>query len=837
VALAALLAIITVSVGVRFEYDNWLSGFDTFTMFLPWFGSIGDRLRDGQIPAWSPYYSSGAPTAGDAGGGWMYLPVMLTFTFFPAITAFKVMVLLQSLIGGIATYFFGRRIGYLPLAALFGASALAVGPMMYSATGQSTVIGQISAFLPVGMLGAELAFRAPRLSSRLGWAALAGVAISQMLMAWPQGCMYGLIIIGGWMAYRLVLAPVPLTTSGLGSWRVRLQRILISGIAIGIATVAFSAAGLLPRLDFSEQSSIPRGDYSNVIGGDYAEYTSTRIEVLSLYFQESIYWRITEQSAVVLLLAVLAIVVGRNRFGVPFFAVTSLLMMDLASNGSLTRVVFGLMPGFDLVHSHRPTATVYMVFLPFAMLAGAGVQFVLKGERRRNASLARLLPLPILLVAILAVERAGYPVGWPQVLIAVTTALVILIPGIALPGSWHRLHERLAKIAAVALIALMLAYPNGSDIVGTIRDPRNLPEWNDLFGKDPSVQATIEQVMARRDPGTAADYLQDQQAKEQPFRYASYWGVQPGGGYASTSGYRMDQHVVAILANGRPARLGLEQISGYNPLRLKHYAEYFDAMNNAPQDYHWLEVYPPALNGSQLINMLNVRYVLVSTASPVTPGIASFGIEVYRDQLVILYENPNAFPRAWIVHDVRSDTDNRGIVFLARGYVDGHTTAFVVGPLPEVSAVEGGAEPDYVNVVRHAPERIELSARSSAPGLLVVSEVYAEGWNAYVDGDKVEILRTNHALRGVPLPAGEHTVVMKYEPRSLTIGLWSTGLASVGMIGIWSWALVEWRRDGGRQPAPIQANAAVRKPIVHRKRSRPTATKRVVRPGPSSRTP
>jgi len=77
-----------IALWLRFVYDNWITEFDLFTMFIPWFGYIGDRLREGEIPAWSPYYFSGAPTAGDTGGGWMYLPVMLLYPFFHIVTAY-----------------------------------------------------------------------------------------------------------------------------------------------------------------------------------------------------------------------------------------------------------------------------------------------------------------------------------------------------------------------------------------------------------------------------------------------------------------------------------------------------------------------------------------------------------------------------------------------------------------------------------------------------------------------------------------------------------------------------------------------------------------------------
>ena len=79
-----------------------------------------------------------------------------------------------------------------------------------------------------------------------------------------------------------------------------------------------------------------------------------------------------------------------------------------------------------------------------------------------------------------------------------------------------------------------------------------------------------------------------------------------------------------------------------------------------------------------------------------------------------------------------------------------------------------------------------------------MSEPYAKGWNAYVDGEEVGVLRTNHALRGVPLTAGDHTVVLKYEPRSLAVGLGVTGGAILALAGVWIWALVDGLRGARR---------------------------------------
>ena len=94
-----------------------------------------------------------------------------------------------------------------------------------------------------------------------------------------------------------------------------------------------------------------------------------------------------------------------------------------------------------------------------------------------------------------------------------------------------------------------------------------------------------------------------------------------------------------------------------------------------------------------------------------------------------------------------------------------------------------------------------IATQAAAPGLLVVSEVYESGWRAYVDGDEVEILPTHHALRGVPIPSGEHTVEMRYDPLSLRLGLWISGIATAAMVAVfiiagWSWLSGRVRRVG-----------------------------------------
>jgi len=140
-ALGVFTAFAAIALWLRFVYDNWITEFDLFTMFIPWFGYIGDRIRDGDIPAWSPHYFSGAPTVGNPSGGWMYLLVMLIYPLFHIVTATKVLLLCHVFLSGLATYAFSRRIGLGAAGALTSAMIFALGEIIYGGTNFCTVGG------------------------------------------------------------------------------------------------------------------------------------------------------------------------------------------------------------------------------------------------------------------------------------------------------------------------------------------------------------------------------------------------------------------------------------------------------------------------------------------------------------------------------------------------------------------------------------------------------------------------------------------------------------------------------------------------------------------------
>jgi uncharacterized membrane protein YfhO len=61
--------------------------------------------------------------------------------------------------------------------------------------------------------------------------------------------------------------------------------------------------------------------------------------------------------------------------------------------------------------------------------------------------------------------------------------------------------------------------------------------------------------------------------------------------------------------------------------------------------------------------------------------------------------------------------------------------------------------------------------KNSGEAVAVFAEIwYDKGWNAYLDGKKVPYFRANYILRAMKLPAGEHQVEFKFEPKSYLVG-------------------------------------------------------------------
>ncbi|HEY3788249.1 MAG TPA: YfhO family protein, partial [Urbifossiella sp.] len=164
--------------------------------------------------------------------------------------------------------------------------------------------------------------------------------------------------------------------------------------------------------------------------------------------------------------------------------------------------------------------------------------------------------------------------------------------------------------------------------------------------------------------------------------------------------------------------------------------------------------------------LLNVRFI-VRPASASEPGA------IYQDSAWKIYENPDAVPRAWLVHQttvepVDSNLWNR----LPASGAEARQLALLAEPLESsLDAAPPATDAEHANYGRPGAGQLEVDVHSTGRALLVLSELFYPGWKAEVNGRPVKILQVDGALRGVVVPRGDSRVSMHYIPVSFYAGL------------------------------------------------------------------
>jgi hypothetical protein len=167
---------------------------------------------------------------------------------------------------------------------------------------------------------------------------------------------------------------------------------------------------------------------------------------------------------------------------------------------------------------------------------------------------------------------------------------------------------------------------------------------------------------------------------------------------------------------------------------------------------------------------------------------------VYEQNGVLILRNHRAMPRAWLVGEAEAVREGEALSRI-RGEGDmqfdpRRTVLLEVHP-HELPALPGGlvAPDSSVRIVTYQPNRLVIETSAPTATVLVLSEIFYPGWEATVDGQRVNINVANYLLRAVPLSAGAHRVEMRYTAPAARSGalISIVTLCLVGGLLIYSW--------------------------------------------------
>ncbi len=231
-----------------------------------------------------------------------------------------------------------------------------------------------------------------------------------------------------------------------------------------------------------------------------------------------------------------------------------------------------------------------------------------------------------------------------------------------------------------------------------------------------------------------------------------------------------------------------KSIGGYHPAKLRRYQEVIEShLSPEIRRFHNAVVQHGgdlnAVNPDSLypvLNMLNMKYALMTT----------------KDGEKAAVYNPHAMGNAWFVENVQW-VDNADDELAALATSDLHHCAIVDKKFSE--AIGEGATADStatVKLVEYEANRLAYDVTSQKGGLIVFSDIYYPGWTATVSDEEVPVARANYILRAIRVPAGQHRVVLNFDPQTvhITETIAYSALALLGLIFIGQIIILIYKR-------------------------------------------
>ncbi|MDZ4817594.1 MAG: YfhO family protein [Planctomycetota bacterium] len=720
---------------------------DLGAFHLPLRSFYAESLNSGAAFDWCPDLYCGFYLTGEGQVG-AYHPVhLLLYRSLPLSVAWNLECLLSYLFLFCGLVVLLRRCTLSNAAALFGATAFTFGGFMLLRFVHVNAVAVLT-HLPWLLYFCDRLLRDRSWSTTgLNICAIALLTGSQLLLGYPQYVCYSLLAQCVWIVASRADTDIASTI------RSKLKLLAMWSVAV-LLGFTLAAIQLLPTYDALQHSA--RAEVNAEFSASGSLHPLNFLQPIAPYLFES---RVVGQNtheltlyfgAVPLLLAIFALqrrkylddrMQNLLRFALIVVGVATLLA--IGQYGPIQRFLSALPV---LGHMRFPCRAISLIHLAVAMLAGIGLAVLLQELRQKDSSprefvshraLARLVTFSWL-VALTAVLLWPKNVGsWPAILagpLLLTIAAAILT-----------MTGRFPRAAIAGLIAL-----TGIDL--------------GLYG----------------------------------LSYGVYRGAQPLENFIAATDVPpsnsrgrvlLEGHCEALRQGDRILLRGWQRVDGYAGLEPARQLDYRTLPAQRLAGAKWERV-PPSLSTSndvertaaandknapnwrRLIPPLgrarNVHQLVVSDS----PASAVLTMDLSREAIISPTDAISPELAALVLSEAERQMERQK----AR----------------KEQAQKGSTETNVelaesVVIRREGPGMYQLLVDSRSPGLVVVSESFHPGWQATVEGASTQVFRVNGDFIGIPVPVGQHSVSLTFQPDSLQngrivsfcgLGLWTTLILS-----------------------------------------------------------
>ncbi len=677
-----------------------------------------DLMKDGEWPLWNPYILSGTPLLANFQSA-PFSPTNFVYFLTDTLTGWSLQVILQHLLAAIFTYLLLRNWGISKTSSVFGG-------IIFAFSGFNLIWSQwnahalTAAFIPLAILLVDRWGRSGNIWTAFG---LSIVLALQIFSGYPQIVFYSLIAI--FLFWFIVF------WSTGKFWRKTLLLLIFTLLGLGI-----SAIQALPGYELMSLSQ----RVGEVIPLEWAFLSWEQVITFLApdFFGNHAtgnYWGPKNYTSVVgfvgvvsIILAFLTLYQWRDKKEVKFLILLTVLSLLLAFPTPISLFLWQTNPlGIQAGVSLR---ALVLFTLSISLMAAIGMDYVL-GRTKTSLKISILVPT-IILLSFLFYAFFGIHEEWQQKvairnLILPFASLVGVLIAFLLLTKW-KIPKQLV-VCGFFLILLTELFYFGWKFTPFVS--RHI-----VYPETPIIE-----------------FLKNQ---KQPFRFDG--------------------------ANVVPANLfipyKIESISGYDAVYPFEMAKFIGVINSndagaKPQDRYGIIT-------NRESPLINTKYVLVKGGSLGVVDIEKYK-EVFRDKSVVVLENKDALPRAFMVFDWETEGDSDKILqkMLDSEFEAGKKiflSELVLAKQSTLTNLTKGIASEVKYLSYKEQENI-LNVSTPVYGFLFVDETWYPGWKAFVDGIETKIYKANYTFRAINVPAGEHEIRFVYEPDSFYNGIKITGVS------------------------------------------------------------
>jgi len=682
-------------------YKNFLIT-DSIRQQYVWRQFSIEQLKQKQMPWWNPYNFSGTPHFANFQSASFY-PLNIVFWFLPFTKAWNLLVISQSVLGGIFMYLYLRKgLELEKVSSLIGSLAWIFSGFFVVWLEWNTA-GHVALWTPLVLLSIDKIFKVK--GRKFRWNALLTFSlVAQFYAGYPQPWLYLSIVQGVYVVVNLI------------SFGKNHSKYLTLPVASLIISYTLLLILILPQmsstLEFSGMSN-RTSDQGNVLEKVdwFLPYPQLIQMIVPDFFGNPTtgnYWGIFNYTEFVSYLGVIPVVLAltsivsavvdrdkknKTSWKLIFFILFMFISLLLSTRNVISVAQFKY--NLPFLGSSQPSRWLVITNFTLAILAAYGSQGYLK---RFKSSLISLALLAAVFVAL-----------WITILSPQIWQSQSLLDNLSVA----KRNLILPTIEFVGLVALTCLYYLVTSFKKTIKKQTLTFCFIGFIGLSTFSGIRFANKFT---PFTNPEFLYPQTT------VLSY--LQENAGL-----YRYMTNDRRIMAPNINMAYDLYTIEGYDPLYLYDYGRLIYTTEQPDQNYSqtskaFNRIVTTDFVESPIVNLLGVKYIL--SFDELNPELFKLVLEEGQTKL---YENLNVLPRAFVAY---GDDDYQTIS------VD-----------------------QSVDILEYRPNQVTIKVNALQSGYLILSDSYYPDWKATIDGEAIKV-ENWYGLRRLKITQGEHEIVYKY---------------------------------------------------------------------------